>query len=146
MALLQLWEDSFVAGRCPTCDDHVHSARSVHSGTMMSFDNPLKVVRTETLTSTPPRAQSRSWTATPRCVTSSPAEGGREPTLRRARTAVVRRYTDEEAQKAAAEFNQYQMGGRSLSVNEARPRPTFSGGRGGCGGDRGGGGGGREPR
>ena len=52
MALLQLWEDSFVAGRCPTCDDHVHSARSVHSGKMMAFDNPLKVVRTETLTST----------------------------------------------------------------------------------------------
>ncbi len=52
MALLQLWEDSFVAGRCPTCDDHVHSARSVHSGKMMSFDNPLKVVRTETLTTT----------------------------------------------------------------------------------------------
>ena len=52
MALLQLWEDSFVAGRCPTCDDHVHSARSVHSGKMMSFDNPLKVMRTETLTST----------------------------------------------------------------------------------------------
>ena len=52
MALLQLWEDSFVTGRCPTCDDHVHSARSVHSGKMMSFDNPLKVMRTETLTST----------------------------------------------------------------------------------------------
>jgi len=33
----------------------------------------------------------------------------------------VRRDTDEEAQKAAAEFNQCQMGGRSLSVNEARP-------------------------
>jgi hypothetical protein len=52
MALLQLWEDSFIAGRCPTCDEHVHSARSVLSGTMMSFDKPLKVVRTETLTST----------------------------------------------------------------------------------------------
>jgi len=52
MALLQLWEDSFVEGRCPTCDDHVHSARSVHSGKMMPFDNPLMVVRTETLTST----------------------------------------------------------------------------------------------
>jgi hypothetical protein len=52
MALLQLWEDSFVAGRCPSCDDHVHSARSVRSGEMMSFDNPLKIVRTETLTST----------------------------------------------------------------------------------------------
>ena len=52
MALLQLWEDSFVADRCPTCDDQVHSARSVHSGKMMSFDNPLTVVRTEALTST----------------------------------------------------------------------------------------------
>jgi hypothetical protein len=31
MALLQLWEDSFVEGRCPNCDDHVHSARSVRS-------------------------------------------------------------------------------------------------------------------
>ena len=52
MVLLQLWEDSFVEGQCPNCDDHVHSARSVRSGSMMSFDNPLKVVRTETLTST----------------------------------------------------------------------------------------------
>ena len=52
MALLQLWEDSFVEGQCPNCDDHVHSARSVRSGKMMPFDNPLTVVRTETLTST----------------------------------------------------------------------------------------------
>ena len=52
MALLQLWEDSFVEGRCPNCDDHVHSARSVHSDKMMPFDHPLVVVRTETLTST----------------------------------------------------------------------------------------------
>src|ERR1700675_653684 len=52
MAILQLWEDSFVEGRCPNCDDHVHSARSVRSGKMMPFDNPLTVVRTETLTST----------------------------------------------------------------------------------------------
>ena len=52
MALLQLWEDSFVEGRCPNCDDHVHSARSVRSGKMMPFDNPLIVVRTETLIST----------------------------------------------------------------------------------------------
>jgi hypothetical protein len=52
MALLQLWEDSFVEGRCPNCDDHVHSARSVRSGKIMPFDNPLMVVRTETLTST----------------------------------------------------------------------------------------------
>ena len=52
MALLQLWEDSFVEGRCPNCDDHVHSARSARSGKMMPFDNPLIVVRTETFTST----------------------------------------------------------------------------------------------
>jgi RNA recognition motif-containing protein len=58
--------------------------------------------------------------------------------------------TDEEAQKAATEFNQYQMGGRALTVNEARPKPEFSGGGGGFGGNRGGSGGGgggrREPR
>ena len=52
MALLQLWEDSFVAGRCPNCDDPVHSARSARSGKMMLFNKPLTVVRTETLTST----------------------------------------------------------------------------------------------
>ena len=51
MALLQLWEDSFVAGRCPNCDDRVHSALSVRSGKMMLFNKPLTVVRTETLTS-----------------------------------------------------------------------------------------------
>jgi hypothetical protein len=51
MALIQLWDDSFVEGRCPNCDGHVHSARSVRSGEMMPFDNPLTVVRTETLTS-----------------------------------------------------------------------------------------------
>ena len=51
MALLQLWEDSFVEGRCPSCDDRVHSARSVRSGKMMLFNKPLTVVRTETFTS-----------------------------------------------------------------------------------------------
>ena len=62
--------------------------------------------------------------------------------------AFVEMATDEEAQKAATEFNQYQMGGRALTVNEARPKPEFSGGGGGFGGNRGGGGGGgrREPR
>ena len=62
--------------------------------------------------------------------------------------AFVEMATDEEAQKAAAELNQFQMGGRSLTVNEARPKPEFSGGGGGgFGGNRGGGGGGRrEPR
>src|SRR5262245_33945876 len=61
--------------------------------------------------------------------------------------AFVEMATDEEAQKAATEFNQYQLGGRALTVNEARPKPEFSGGGGGFGGNRGGSGGGRrEPR
>src|SRR6202163_454712 len=64
--------------------------------------------------------------------------------------AFVEMSTDEEAQKAASEFNQSQMGGRALTVNEARPKPEFSGGGGGAGygGNRGGGGGGvrGEPR
>src|SRR5262249_43640146 len=64
--------------------------------------------------------------------------------------AFVEMATDEEAQKAASEFNQFQMGGRALTVNEARPKPEFSGGGGGYGGNRGGGGGAgggrREPR
>ena len=55
--------------------------------------------------------------------------------------AFVEMATDEEAQKAASEFNQFQMGGRALTVNEARPKPEFSGGGGGYGGNRGGGGG-----
>src|SRR4030088_173609 len=67
--------------------------------------------------------------------------------------AFVEMATDEEAQKGATEFNQYQMGGRALTVNEARPKPEGGfgggGGGGGYGGNRGGGGGGggrREPR
>jgi len=62
--------------------------------------------------------------------------------------AFVEMATDEEAQKAANELNQYQMGGRALTVNEARPKPEGGfGGGGGYGGNRGGGGGGRrEPR
>ena len=69
--------------------------------------------------------------------------------------AFVEMSTDEEAQKAASELNQFQMGGRALTVNEARPKPEGGfGGGGGFGGDRGGnrggggGGGGarREPR
>jgi RNA recognition motif-containing protein len=66
--------------------------------------------------------------------------------------AFVEMATDEQAQKAATEFNQYQMGGRALTVNEARPRPEGGfgggGGYGGGGSNRGGGGGGgrREPR
>jgi cold-inducible RNA-binding protein len=66
--------------------------------------------------------------------------------------------TDEEAQKAITELNEFKMEGRALVVNEARPKPIggggggFGGGGGGGGdrGSRGGGGGGggnrREPR
>ena len=61
--------------------------------------------------------------------------------------AFVEMTTDEEAQRAATEFNQYQMGGRTLTVNEARPKPVGRFGGGGFGeGGRGGGGGRREPR
>ncbi len=73
----------------------------------------------------------------------------RDPATGRARGfAFVEMATDEEAQKAASELNQFQMGGRALTVNEARPKPEGGfGGGGGFGGNRGGGGGGRrEPR
>lgn len=67
--------------------------------------------------------------------------------------AFVEMSTDEEAQKAVTEFNEYELGGRALAVNEARPKPEHSGGGGfgasrGRGGSGGGGGrgGGREPR
>ena len=36
--------------------------------------------------------------------------------------------TDEEAQKAITELNQYQLGGRGLTVNEARPKAAGSNG------------------
>jgi RNA recognition motif-containing protein len=49
--------------------------------------------------------------------------------------AFVEMSTDEEAQKAITELNEYQLGGRGLTVNEARPKPERSGG---YGGDRGG--------
>lgn len=48
--------------------------------------------------------------------------------------AFVEMATDEEAQKAVAEFNQYLMDGRALVVNEARPRTEGGGGRGFGGG------------
>jgi RNA recognition motif-containing protein len=76
----------------------------------------------------------------------------RDPATGRARGfAFVEMATDEEAQKAAAEFNQFQMGGRALTVNEARPKPEGGFGGGGGYGNRGGGpsgdrGGRREPR
>ena len=64
--------------------------------------------------------------------------------------AFVEMSTDAEAQKAITELHEYQLGGRGLTVNEARPKPAGGGGGGG-GGYRGGGGGGggsrrREPR
>jgi len=52
--------------------------------------------------------------------------------------AFVEMSTDEEAQKAITEFNEYQLGGRSLTVNEARPKPEYSRGGGGGGGFGGG--------
>jgi len=64
--------------------------------------------------------------------------------------AFVEMATDDEAQKAATQFNQYSFGGRALTVNEARPKPERTGGFGGGGFDggsnRGGGGSRREPR
>jgi RNA recognition motif-containing protein len=68
--------------------------------------------------------------------------------------AFVEMGSDEEAQKAISQLNTHQLGGRSLTVNEARPQAErsggFGGGRGGgFGGGGNGGGGGRrrsEPR
>ena len=66
--------------------------------------------------------------------------------------AFVEMVSDDDAQKAISQFNEYQMDGRALVVNEARPKPVggFGGGGGGYGGDGGGGGGRgggrREPR
>jgi cold-inducible RNA-binding protein len=67
--------------------------------------------------------------------------------------AFVEMGTDEEAANAASSLNETELGGRSLTVNEARPKAEFSGGGGGgFGGGRNGGGGGfggnrrREPR
>jgi RNA recognition motif-containing protein len=50
--------------------------------------------------------------------------------------------SDQEAQAAIAALNGKEVGGRTLTVNEARPREG-GGGRGGSGGGRGGYGGGR---
>jgi RNA recognition motif-containing protein len=60
--------------------------------------------------------------------------------------AFVEMATDEEAQAAAAGLNGHEVGGRALTVNEARPKPEYSGG--GGGGYNGGGGNRRrsEPR
>jgi RNA recognition motif-containing protein len=47
--------------------------------------------------------------------------------------AFVEMSTDEEAQKAISELNEYQLGGRGIAVNEARPKPPRAGGFGGGG-------------
>ncbi len=62
--------------------------------------------------------------------------------------AFVEMASDEDAQKAAAKLNEFQLGGRSLTVNEARPKPPRTGGfgSGGPGGGSGKRGGRREPR
>ncbi|HEX4954262.1 MAG TPA: RNA-binding protein [Thermoanaerobaculia bacterium] len=51
--------------------------------------------------------------------------------------------SDQEAQAAISALNGKEVDGRSLTVNEARPREGGGGGRGGGGGYGGGGGGGR---
>jgi RNA recognition motif-containing protein len=50
------------------------------------------------------------------------------------------------AQKAISELDKHQMGGRALTVNEARPPARSGGGGGGYGGGGGGGRQRREPR
>jgi RNA recognition motif-containing protein len=50
--------------------------------------------------------------------------------------AFVEMGSDDEAQAAIRQFNDYQLGGRNLTVNEARPK-TSAGGGGGFGGDNG---------
>src|SRR6266849_6820164 len=42
--------------------------------------------------------------------------------------AFVEMATDDEAQKAITELNAYQLGGRGLTVNEARPKTASVGG------------------
>ncbi|HVH26164.1 MAG TPA: RNA-binding protein [Vicinamibacterales bacterium] len=45
--------------------------------------------------------------------------------------AFVEMSTDDEAQRAITELNEYQLGGRGLTVNEARPKPAYTGDFGG---------------
>jgi cold-inducible RNA-binding protein len=47
--------------------------------------------------------------------------------------AFVEMATDADAQNAVTTLNEYQYGGRNLTVNEARPKPQGSGPRGGSG-------------
>ena len=59
--------------------------------------------------------------------------------------AFVEMASDDDAQKAVSQLNDYQMEGRPLVVNEARPKPEGGyGGGGNRGGSREGGGGGRN--
>lgn len=58
--------------------------------------------------------------------------------------AFVEMASDDEAQAAAAKLNGHQLGGRALTVNEARPKPEYAGS--GFGGGGRGSGGRREPR
>src|SRR5512135_3279301 len=50
--------------------------------------------------------------------------------------AFVEMGSEDEARSAITQFNDYSMGGRNLTVNEARPKPERSGGYGGNGGSR----------
>lgn len=50
--------------------------------------------------------------------------------------AFVEMTSDADAQQAIDQFNNHQLGGRTLTVNEARPKPQHSGGFGGGGGSR----------
>jgi|SRR5579864_6635949 len=50
--------------------------------------------------------------------------------------AFIEMSSDDEAQKAITELNEFQIGGRSLTVNEARPKAAYSGGGGGGGSRR----------
>ena len=53
----------------------------------------------------------------------------RDATTGRARGfAFVEMQSDDEAQAAITKFNGQDLGGRALIVNEARPKPAFSGG------------------
>jgi cold-inducible RNA-binding protein len=52
--------------------------------------------------------------------------------------AFVEMGTEEDAQKAVSQLNATQLGGRSLTINEARPKPEYAGGGGGGGFGRGG--------
>jgi cold-inducible RNA-binding protein len=50
--------------------------------------------------------------------------------------AFIEMSSDEDAQNAITTLNNYQLGGRALTVNEARPKPQGGGGFGGGNGRR----------